>query len=541
MTRWRRRAESTGRAFPPSPPHRQLTLRVHERTYSIRHMNKAPFPSVPLRCAAACAIAATAVILAVVALSQPLPGSRAVWGGAALAAWCAALLTACTTRWRGTGLAQWKLGPWFLAWCAVAEGAAGMIWAPTPETISAQILPSSIARAEWLIAAAVTAWAAGYTCVPRITARAGARLMHHRALTRSTVRSLLTPWLLYAAGTAARIAFAVATGHLGYIGTPGQATGASWYQEFLADAGYACPLAILAAGLQAFREHVPGARLTLAVLLSAEIVSGAVMGTKGTFVTAFLAVAISRASAELPFPRKLAIAGAAVFILLVIPFTAAYRAAARDGTTVLTPAAAAQAAPVVASATAAGTGTGVVSASAAYLGQRLSEIGATAVVMQDTPSRIPYTSPAAIPQQVAAGLVPRVLWPGKPVNTQGYIFSQEYYGTPAGVYTSDAVTPQADLWRYGGWLPVLAGMALLGSLVRAADEVLDIRDPRAAMLVLMLWPVLATPEGSFTSILITLPGLAVTWFALSSAAFRRAARPAPALPRGARAPVASFS
>lgn len=56
-------------------------------------------------------------------------------------------------------------------------------------------------------------------------------------------------------------------------------------------------------------------------------------------------------------------------------------------------------------------------------------------------------------------------------------------------------------------------MAALGWLVRTADEVLDVRDPRAALLVLLLWPVLADAEGSATVMLAVLPGLAVTWLA----------------------------
>ena len=220
-------------------------------------------------------------------------------------------------------------------------------------------------------------------------------------------------------------------------------------------------------------------------------------------------------------PRKLILAAIAVFMFLVIPFTGAYRAVIRGTSADLSPAAAARAAPAVAESTASSAGSGTIAQSASYLTQRLSEIGATAIVMQDTPAQIGYVSPAKIPLAVAEGLVPRVLWPGKPLAEQGYEFSQDYYDTAATEYSAAAITPQADLWRYGGWATVLAGMAFLGWLMRVADEVLDITDPRAAVLVLMLWPLLATPEDSFTGILTALPGLVVTWFVITAATFGR--------------------
>ena len=58
--------------------------------------------------------------------------------------------------------------------------------------------------------------------------------------------------------------------------------------------------------------------------------------------------------------------------------------------------------------------------------------------------------------------------------------------------------------------------------MRVLDDVLDVRrDPHAALLVLLLWPDLATPEGSFTTMLAVLPGLILTWLVVTAATFRR--------------------
>jgi hypothetical protein len=479
-----------------------------------------------LRAVTAALLAALAAGLAAVALSVPLAPAAAAWGGVAVAAWCAALLAASSALagHDGTGLAQWKLGPWFLVWTGVTCGLASITWAHPQSGLTGQILPSSVTRAEWLTAAAITAWAVAYWSNSRIATAKAQRFMHRLAARRpDTVRGPLTPWLLYVAGTAARLAQAGLTGHLGYAGDAATAvTSATGYQQVLSLATLACPLAITAAGLRAFREHAPWARATLAMLLAAEITADAVMAQKGQIVVALIAVAVAGASAGQRMPRWLILAAAALFMLIVIPFTAAYRADIRSGPADLSPAAAAQAAPAIAGTAAGSANAGTIGQSVTYLTQRLQEINASAIVLQETPSRIPYASAVQIPESLAADLIPRALWPGKPILDDGYEFSQQYYGTSASELTSAAITPQADLYRYGGWLPVLAGMALLGWLMRVLDGVLDIRAyPHAALLVVLLWPVLATPEGSFTGTLLALPGAALTWLVITAAVFRR--------------------
>ena len=273
-----------------------------------------------------------------------------------------------------------------------------------------------------------------------------------------------------------------------------------------------------------FRERAPGAKATLAVLFAAEITTSAVMGIKGQIATAVLAIAIARASAGLGMPRGLILAAAAISLLIVIPFTIAYRAEVRTSSADLSPRAAVAEAPAVAASAASAASTGTIPESVGYLAQRLQEIDASAIVLQRTPSQIPYAGAAQIPETLAAGLIPRALWPGKPILTYGFQFSQEYYGTPPGLVTAAAITPQADLYRDGGWVLMLAGMLVLGWLMRVLDDVLDVREhPHTALLVLLLWPVLATPENTFTGILLGLPGLVLTWLAVTTLTFRHAA------------------
>jgi hypothetical protein len=488
-------------------------------------------PALPVRPVAAAVLAAAAAVLLAVALSAPLPAQAADWGAVALAAWCGALLAACAalSHRSGAGLAQWKLGCWFLLWCALTSGITTL----TPLTgLAAQIGPSSITRAEWLTAVAAAAMAAGYCAVPRRGAVAkGGQFMRRMGTRRpGVIAGPLAPWLLYGAGTTARLAAAVLTGRLGDAGDPATAVvSAAWYQQALADAAYACPLAVAVAGLRAFRQQAPGAKAALAVLLAAECAFSAVSGSKGGIVTAAVAVAISYASAGRRMPARLVLGAVAFFLVIVIPFTAAYRSGIHGGTAAadgqpavsLSPAQAAAQAPAIAGNALAAASLSTLGASAGYLGQRLQEIDAPAIVVQETPSQIPYTSAAQLPEALAADVIPRALWPGKPIIDPGYQFTVAYYGDDHLTYS--AITPQADLWRYGGWVPVIAGMALLGWLMRVLDDVLDIRRyPQAALLVLLLWPMLAAPEGPFTTTLAVLPGLVLTWLVACAAVFRRA-------------------
>lgn len=520
-------------ACSPATALRLITSRSRSATHSIHRMSAyRALPASPLaisllRPTAAAVLGGTAVALAGQALSVPLPTTAAAWGGMALAAWCGALLVTCSmlAGRDGVGLAQWKMGSWFLLWCAVTDGLASITWAHQQSGLNGQILPSSVTRAEWVTAAAVTAWAAAYCFGSRrLYVAAGVRFMRTVAYGRSgVVRGPMTPWLLYAIGTAARLAEAILTGHLGYAGNAvATVSSASWYQQALSLAAYACPLAITVAGLRMFRERAPGAKVTLAILLAAEIMIAAVMGIKGQFITAVMAVAIARASAGRGMPRRLILAAAAFFLLMVIPFTIAYRAEVRGGPADLSPGSAAAAAPAVASAAASTASVATIPESVSYLAQRLQEIDAPAIVLQKTPSQVPYASPAQIPEALATGLIPRFLWPGKPLVDAGYQFSQEYYGTPPGLVTAAAISPQADLYRYGGWLPMLTGMLALGWLTRVLDDVLDVRaTPHAALLVVLLWSTLATPENTFTATLLALPSAIVTWLAVIAVAFRR--------------------
>ena len=102
----------------------------------------------------------------------------------------------------------------------------------------------------------------------------------------------------------------------------------------------------------------------------------------------------------------------------------------------------------------------------------------------------------------ALGLVPRAIWPSKPIQVSGYQFNQEYFGQSATIYSSSAVTPIADFYRYGGWLVVVLGMFLFGAALRAVDLVVRIEDdPRMLYVLLALFPLVIKWESDMVSLI----------------------------------------
>jgi hypothetical protein len=472
----------------------------------------------------------TAVLAAVAVDTADQPTVAVVWGGIALAAWCAGLL--CLTSgplYGGTGMAQWRTGPWLLAWCAVTSGLATVTFSQPQQNLAQQVELGSVLRALWLTAVAIGVWAIGYAVGPgRGARRVAAR--HMQALSAryaADVRSLATPWVLYAIGTAARAATAATTGHFGYVGdVSSSVSNVSGYGQVLADLALLAPAGVAAAALQVFREHRRGARLTLAVLGTAEFVAGALEGGKQDFIITALAVIIPLSAARFRLPKTVLVLAAAVFLVIVVPFNQAYRNAARSGPVTLSTSQAIGDAPAIAAQAAApSTALGAVSGSVSYLLLRIRGIDNVAIIMQRTPSQIPYLPAAQLAEAPVANLIPRALWPGKPLLTAGYQFGQEYYGVSPAVLSTDAVTPVGDLWRHGGWPPLLAGMFLLGTAVRLLDITADIRaNAHTVFLVLILLPSVVKAEDDWITLVASFPAAIAVWVLTVALTFRRAPR-----------------
>jgi hypothetical protein len=480
-------------------------------------------------------LAITALVLFAVAIglfhealaTSGQPVNAVVWGSLALASYAAGLLCLVgASHGSGLGLADWKLGSWILLWDCAAFGISSVTWSQSQTGTAAEIAISSVLRALSLVAVALSGWMLGYLVGPgRPARRTSARALKAlRVRFGDEVRSPAAPWTLYAIGIAARLATVATTGTFGYIGDPSSAVGtASGYGQLLSLLSLFAPLAVCAAALQVYREHVPFARITLAILFLAELIFGALAGGKQSFVIAILAVAIPISAARGRLPRAAVIASILIFLVIVIPFNQAYRGAARGGSAALAPSAAVHAAPEILRQTLLDQNiTQVVPNSTIYLLQRIREIDSVAIIMQRTGSQIPFSSPEFLIEAPVADIVPRAIWPSKPILTTGYQFSQQYYDIPSTTYTSSAITPIGDLYRHGGWIPLIAGMFLLGCGVRLLDDILDIRvSPQSIFLILLISPALIKEESDWVTLLAALPATVLIWLLAVSLTFRR--------------------
>ena len=127
-----------------------------------------------------------------------------------------------------------------------------------------------------------------------------------------------------------------------------------------------------------------GARVTLAILFLAEIAAALPSGLKQNFVTAALAVAIPYTAGRNKVPRKLLAIVVIVLLAVVIPFTAAYRAGARQPGVTGTAGQAVASAPQILRSTVTGSGSllAEIPKSVTYLLERSQNIDSAAIIIQ---------------------------------------------------------------------------------------------------------------------------------------------------------------
>jgi hypothetical protein len=451
---------------------------------------------------------------------------KIIWGSLALASYAAGWICVVGSREdTGLGLTKWKFGPWILLWYGLTFGVATLTWSQFESSTTAQIASASIIGALWLIAIGMTFWTIGYLTGPGGALRAASARWLGALIGRfsGTVRGRYTPWILYAIGTAGRLGSIATTGQFGYVGDAASAVStASVYGQILSTLSLFAPLAVSAAAVQVYRQRLRGARVTLVILFSVELVAGAVAGGKESFVVAVLAVVIPMSGARRRLPAYAVIASILIFLVVVIPFNQAYRAAARGGQEFLTPSEAISEAPSILRQTLVGGNVLTVAPeSVSYLLQRLQEIDSPAIILQRTPSQIAFISPAQLAEAPLADVIPRAIWHGKPILDAGYQFNREYFGASSATYSSAAITPIGDLYRHGGLVPVIVGMFLLGCGVRLLDDVLDVRqDPQAIFLVLLLFPALVNGEEDWVSLLASMPTAIAVWLLAVALTFR---------------------
>jgi len=209
-------------------------------------------------------------------------------------------------------------------------------------------------------------------------------------------------------------------------------------------------------------------RYIFGLALMAGLGSALVSGMKSGVVELLVAVTLPYFYAKRRIPTQIFVAGFALFVFFY-PVNIAYRGIINGGhlnTTSVVDAAGAMGSAVVDT-----WGSHSVLDTLGATGQQakyrqadvLQEIG---LVVRYTPHPFPYRMGAAYLRLPATVLIPRIVWPDKPVDEIGYVMTRDYVGFSAyaAQFTSSAPTVFGDLYMNFGMAGVVVGMVLLGLL-----------------------------------------------------------------------------
>jgi hypothetical protein len=101
-----------------------------------------------------------------------------------------------------------------------------------------------------------------------------------------------------------------------------------------------------------------------------------------------------------------------------------------------------------------------------FVFQRFRGIDGLAIVLQKTPEKVGFVPPSKSLQTIPASLIPRLLWPGKPVYVEGLAFARQYFGQDSKTFNSLSPSVIGDLYRRGGLAIVALGMFVMGRFGR---------------------------------------------------------------------------
>jgi hypothetical protein len=116
---------------------------------------------------------------------------------------------------------------------------------------------------------------------------------------------------------------------------------------------------------------------------------------------------------------------------------------------------------------------------------RFREIDHVALIHARTPSTYPYAGGSRYIALPALMIVPRALWPDKPILNDGLAFSHSYWQIPPYLNTASPLTQTGDLYRSFGFAGVIIGLCIWGAVVGGFGAACRRwRSPRVEMILL---------------------------------------------------------
>lgn len=427
------------------------------------------------------------------------------------------LLCVALARWVATprslraALSEGNIATWVLAYAAVAFGISTISILTDKGAPSSVVQLGDVRGSLLVVAVGFVAMASG----DRLASRAWPRRGGTRRANPTRQTSLLL--LVYIAGIAATLARSRIDGTFGFLGDRelSQSSSVSELSQPLNIVAFLRTAAIvgLSSRHATFRRKTDLAVLT--AIVGFEIALGLTSGLKETFIVVCFAVAAPRMLRSGKLPAASLTIALAVFITFVTPFVTSLRQEVRSGSERMSLAGALDLATSrLTGGQVSGDDDGGLGNTAIQLASRIRLIDNVVAIRGQTPSDIPFRDLDEVFSAPLSGIVPRALWPSKPLRLTGLEFYQQYFhGTS---YSASAVTTQGSLLMYGGVSVLILGMTLLGMAShRLSVLIRKLSAERASIILLLTFVSLVKQELGFADLMAAVPIWVLTYLLAS--------------------------
>ena len=334
-------------------------------------------------------------------------------------------------------------------WAAVAAatlGALSLLWLGNPNIPAPGIGRDDVSNALLLVAGGVAAASLGALIVARPRRREPLRLAPEDV---PPIRLLVALFLAGGAGLAAGILL----GAVGFDADAGSSSGILPFAQFIAQLG---GLGTLVIGITAVAAFASGAAPTylrlLVVFLAIQVVGGFVAGYKSQSLAPVILTGLVYVAMRQRLPWRALALTAGVTLLVLIPANSVYRTVLRPNPNAGAP----PATPIT-----------VAKDTLAYVQFRFRLIDHVALIGDRTPEVYARGNGNRYTLLPALVLIPRPLWPDKPILNDGLEFSHTYWEVPVNTETATPLTQPGDLLRNFGPAGVIAGLAIWGAFLGA--------------------------------------------------------------------------
>jgi hypothetical protein len=393
---------------------------------------------------------------------------------------------------------------------AVVFGLASLTWIRVQEVTGFALTRDDISRSIALMAVGIACFWTGYIFVRR--RNPGPSL---------DPRPIVVGWvavvICYVVGIAAAV-YMLRSGLIGYTLT--YPASFSPLQQTLGLISLGAPIATYTAWLGALQTRSTGARTLAGVFLLGLVMLGLSAGSKwgamepiGFFLLIFLMY-------RRRVPWKWVVSAILLFLLVIVPGNLLFRGQI--------PATLPQQQLVGSSQIVAVTnsrlslGQRALSAGS-WLRNRLTSIDTIGLIVEQTPNPNPYQHGRLWALAPIYNVIPRIVWPSKPVLDLEYEFDRNYRHLPASAITNTGLTEPGDLYiNFGLWGVALGMLVIGGALAWATREWGTVARPQRLILYLIILDQVLLIEHALSGLLLTLPRMLVVGYVVARLTMRLA-------------------